>query len=258
MNISNTDLMMPNFTEEDFESKSQQRKILQYLHELNDKISYMFRNIDSQNLTPELSKQISAATSSNKELEATVSSQRESLISIKNASEKQCEALAHEIINSATDAKEEFSRKLEESEEGIRSIVSRDFVTKNDFDSYTAETISSLEQLSSGVNILVSKYENVVKDDSNSTLCQYLEKLQTSYSFTANGIVIGQSSSPFKMYIRKDMIAISCGDDENGEPIVIAYFSANGLEISSVERVRFGNMRFIPESDGSISFAVSN
>lgn len=251
-----TGISVPNITEEDLESKAQQRKILQYLYELNDKISHMLRNIGVDNLTPELSEKISSAASP-KDIEKAVSNQRESLISFKSAADKEREALAHKIITTASETKEELSKMLYESEEGIRSIVSRDFIARNDFDSYTLETLSSIEQLASGINILVSKCENIITDDSNASLSQYLAKLQTSYSFTAEGLVIGQSNSPFKLYLKKDMIAIACGEDDNNEPIVIAYFSANGLEISSVERVRFGNMKFIPEANGSISFAVS-
>lgn len=200
------------------DSKEDVKKLTSYICQLTEQLRYALGNVGLNNLDSETKKLVLATSDFVK-----------SGISIPESQQEIINSLKTEIIKTATEITNEYTAAIETSETGITSTVTRDFVARNEYDEYKAQTSSRIDQTDANITDTFTKAEQIDTDlQSYKTDTEaYIRRgeLETD----VYGVEIGRTDSSLKIRLTNEKLSFYQGTTE------VAYISNSKLYITSAE-----------------------
>ncbi|MBF7097573.1 phage tail spike protein [Alkalibacter mobilis] len=159
-------------------------------------------------------------------------------------------------LNSGT-TMDEIATKVDNSEslinqtaDDIRTEVSANYTTQNEFASYQNEVSTQFTQTQDTFNFQFTNLESLVNEIDGGSQEQ-LEEIHRYIRFVDGNIELGEADNPIILVIENDVISFK----QNG--ISVAYFANNILYVTDanfLNSIRIGNFAFTPRENGNLSF----
>ena len=141
---------------------------------------------------------------------------------------------------------------IDQTAERISLLVSSEYVSISDNESYRQEIATQLQILSDEILMKFTTVTETVETVNGETSSKF-EEIYKYISFNDGNITLGERGNEVTLTIENDMICfkkngVSFGhwDGEN--------FYTGNIVVQVNERAQFGNFAFIPRSDGSLMF----
>lgn len=160
-------------------------------------------------------------------------------------------ATSEDIVNVTRSAES----SIEQSTSEIIAMVSEEYATKTELESYSEQISSEVSQTAENVEIKFNEARQMTESVED-VLTSKIEEFQTYYRFDADGAEIGKANNPFKTRIDNTELAFYQYAQK------IAWLSNNTLHITNVEietkmtigTYENGYFDLIPNRNGSLSF----
>lgn len=203
------------------------RQIASYLTQLTEQIQFAFNNLDFSNFSEDGQKVLQNAESTAKVVADLSKDQSSKFDQIRN-----------EIINTATEIRNDYKSEISQSEQNIRTEVSESYVARSEGDSEgnvaeLKEYIgSTVDQSAQEIRFEFSTTQEIAQSAADG-LEEYKREVSTYIKFYEDGLEIGKSKDdqqlPYSVRISNEKMSFL----QNG--VEVAYIKYNKLYITVVE-----------------------
>lgn len=220
-------IKLPSFGTGSFRGEPTQKQIASYLRQLTEQIEYAFHNLDASNFSADGQKLFEQTETAAKAVSELTQEQSQKFDQIRN-----------EIINTATEIRNDYQSKISQSEQNIRTEVSEEYVARSEGDaegtvSELKEYIgSAVDQSAQEIRFEFSSTQEIAQAASDG-LSEYKREVSTYLKFYEDGLEIGKSEAdqtlPYSVRISNEKMSFL----QNG--VEVAYIKYNKLYITVVE-----------------------
>lgn len=133
--------------------------------------------------------------------------------------------------------------------EEIRSIVSKDYVEKSEYEEYKRNTTTQFEQTSENFTFSINNVVSQMTETDND-IQNRIQEINSYVRIDGDGVVIGKSDSDIILKQQNNRISFIQNNNE------VAYISNNELYITDarfLRSLRIGNFAFVPRDNGNLS-----
>lgn len=225
--MATVNIKLPSFGNGNSSKEYSQKQIASYLTQLTEQIQYAFNNLDFSNFSSDGQKVLEQTETAAKAVSELTQEQSQKFDQIRN-----------EIINTATEIRNDYKSEISLSEQNIRTEVSEEYVARSEGDSEGTvaelkEYIgSTVDQSAQEIRFEFSTTQEIAQAAADG-LQEYKREVSTYIKFYEDGLEIGKSEAdqklPYSVRISNEKMSFL----QNG--VEVAYIKYNKLYITVVE-----------------------